>query len=71
MVEDDALVSILQVVENGIFFHFYDTLGFAMNGIVFFFAGASSVNFFYRYVQCMLSRHSLVSVLIPVCTLQL
>eukprot|EP00884_Botryococcus_braunii_P005640 jgi/Botrbrau1/15077/Bobra.0286s0006.2 len=36
------------VVEKGIFYHFWDTISFIMNGMVFFFAGASSVNFFYR-----------------------
>ena len=37
-----------KVVETGVFDTFWDTVGFAMNGVVFFFAGASSVNFFWR-----------------------
>ncbi len=37
-----------KVVESGSFDVFWDTLNFALNGIVFFYAGASSVNFFWR-----------------------
>ncbi len=37
-----------QVAESGYFFSFWDTVGYAVNGLVFFFAGASAVNFFIR-----------------------
>ncbi|KAK9788845.1 hypothetical protein WJX73_003600 [Symbiochloris irregularis] len=37
-----------KIVETGIFDSFWDTVGFSINGVVFFFAGASSVNFFWR-----------------------
>ncbi|KAK9828685.1 hypothetical protein WJX72_001519 [[Myrmecia] bisecta] len=37
-----------KVVETGAFELFWDTLSFAMNGIVFFYSGASAVNFFVR-----------------------
>lgn len=30
---------------------FWDTIGFIVNGIVFFFAGSSAVNFFVRWEQ--------------------
>ena len=36
------------VVESPAFDTFWDTISFMLNGIVFFFAGASSVNFFWR-----------------------
>lgn len=36
------------VTESPVFTSFWDTLGFILNGIVFFYAGASSVNFFWR-----------------------
>ena len=38
-----------QVAEAGHFFSFWDTVSYAVNGLVFFFAGASAVNFFIRY----------------------
>lgn len=34
--------------ESPIFDTFWDTISFMLNGIVFFYAGASSVNFFWR-----------------------
>ncbi len=37
-----------KVVESGAFDNFWDALSFTLNGIVFFYAGASSVNFFWR-----------------------
>ena len=37
-----------QVAEAGYFFSFWDTVSYAVNGLVFFFAGASAVNFFVR-----------------------
>eukprot|EP00951_Prasinocladus_malaysianus_P029327 scaffold270182_cov29-Prasinocladus_malaysianus.AAC.1 len=47
---DIAVSSIagLQVLESGQFEHFWDILSFTMNGVVFFFAGAASVNFLLR-----------------------
>ena len=36
------------MAESGYFFSFWDTVGYAVNGLVFFFAGASAVNFFIR-----------------------
>lgn len=40
-----------RVVENGSFDTFWDTVCFAFNSLVFFFAGASSINFFWRSSQ--------------------
>ena len=37
-----------RITESSIFDTFWDTLSFMLNGIVFFFAGASAVNFFWR-----------------------
>ena len=37
-----------RVVESGAFEIFWDTVVFAFNGLIFFFAGASSINFFWR-----------------------
>jgi len=37
-----------KVLESGQFDHFWDILGFVLNGVVFFFAGAASVNFLLR-----------------------
>ena len=37
-----------RLVESPIFDTFWDTISFIINGIIFFFAGASSVNFFWR-----------------------
>ena len=34
--------------ESPVFDTFWDTISFMLNGIVFFYAGASSVNFFWR-----------------------
>ncbi|KAK9840543.1 hypothetical protein WJX81_000451 [Elliptochloris bilobata] len=39
------------IVESGTFDVFWDTISFAVNGIVFFYAGCSSVNFFWRSSQ--------------------
>ena len=36
------------VTETKVFTSFWDTVSFMLNGIVFFYAGASSVNFFWR-----------------------
>lgn len=36
------------VTESTVFDTFWDTISFMLNGIVFFYAGASSVNFFWR-----------------------
>lgn len=36
------------VTESPVFDSFWDTISFMLNGIVFFYAGASSVNFFWR-----------------------
>ena len=36
------------MAEAGHFFSFWDTVSYAVNGLVFFFAGASAVNFFIR-----------------------
>ena len=36
------------VIESPVFDTFWDTISFMFNGIVFFYAGASSVNFFWR-----------------------
>ena len=36
------------VTESPVFDTFWDTISFMLNGIVFFYAGASSVNFFWR-----------------------
>lgn len=40
-----------RTAESGHFFSFWDTISFAVNGIVFFFAGASAVNFFVRSAE--------------------
>jgi NhaP-type Na+/H+ or K+/H+ antiporter len=40
-----------QVAEAGYFFSFWDTISYAVNGLVFFFAGASAVNFFIRSAE--------------------
>lgn len=40
-----------RVVESGAFEIFWDTVVFAFNGLIFFFAGASSINFFWRSSQ--------------------
>ena len=40
-----------KVAESGIFDNFWDTIGFAITGMVFFFSGVSSVNFFVRSAQ--------------------
>ena len=40
-----------KVAESGIFDDFWDTVGFAVTGMVFFFSGVSSVNFFVRSAQ--------------------
>lgn len=40
-----------RVVESGSFDTFWDTVCFAFNSLVFFFAGASSINFFWRSSQ--------------------
>lgn len=45
-----------RVVETGIFDNFWDTVGFGVNGLVFFFAGASSVNFFWRSSEACAPR---------------
>ena len=37
-----------KVAESGIFDNFWDTIGFAITGMVFFFSGVSCVNFFVR-----------------------
>lgn len=39
-----------KLVESGAFESFWDTFAFVANGIVFFFAGASSLNFVIRYL---------------------
>jgi hypothetical protein len=43
-----------RVVESGSFDIFWDTVCFAFNSLVFFFAGASSINFFWRSSQVRL-----------------
>ncbi|KAL3155128.1 Son of sevenless 1, variant 2 [Trebouxia sp. C0009 RCD-2024] len=40
-----------KVAESGVFDNFWDTIGFAITGLVFFFSGVSCVNFFYRSAQ--------------------
>ena len=40
-----------KVAESGVFDEFWDTVGFAVTGMVFFFSGVSSVNFFVRSCQ--------------------
>ncbi|KAL3141541.1 Son of sevenless 1, variant 2 [Trebouxia sp. C0010 RCD-2024] len=40
-----------KVAESGIFDNFWDTIGFAITGMVFFFSGVSCVNFFVRSAQ--------------------
>lgn len=40
-----------KVAESGIFDDFWDTIGFAITGMVFFFSGVSCVNFFVRSAQ--------------------
>ena len=40
-----------KVAESGIFDTFWDTIGFAITGMVFFFSGVSCVNFFVRSAQ--------------------
>ena len=42
---------VFQVAETGVFESFWDTITFSMNGLVFFFAGASCLNFFVRSAQ--------------------
>lgn len=42
-----------KVAESGIFDDFWDTIGFAITGMVFFFSGVSCVNFFVRSAQVM------------------
>uniref|UniRef100_A0A061QQL4 Salt overly sensitive 1 n=1 Tax=Tetraselmis sp. GSL018 TaxID=582737 RepID=A0A061QQL4_9CHLO len=37
-----------KILETGQFDHFWDIISFAMNGIVFFFAGVASLNFMLR-----------------------
>lgn len=46
-----------KVAEHGIFDNFWDTIGFAVSGMVFFFSGCSSVNFFVRSAKVSLPRH--------------
>lgn len=43
-----------KVAESGIFDSFWDTIGFAITGMVFFFSGVSSVNFFVRSAEVRL-----------------
>ncbi|DBA77107.1 hypothetical protein WJX77_005031 [Trebouxia sp. C0004] len=40
-----------KVAESGVFDQFWDTIGFGITGMVFFFSGVSSVNFFVRSAQ--------------------
>ena len=40
-----------KVAESGVFEKFWDTIGFGITGMVFFFSGVSSVNFFVRSAQ--------------------
>ena len=40
-----------RIVESGTFDAFWDTVAFCFNGLVFFFAGASATNFFWRSSQ--------------------
>lgn len=40
-----------RIVESGTFDTFWDTVAFCFNGLVFFFAGASATNFFWRSSQ--------------------
>ena len=40
-----------KVAESGVFDEFWDTIGFGITGMVFFFSGVSSVNFFVRSAQ--------------------
>lgn len=47
-----------KVAESGVFDNFWDTIGFAITGLVFFFSGVSCVNFFYRSAQVMTARSS-------------
>jgi len=47
-----------KVAESGIFDDFWDTIGFAITGMVFFFSGVSCVNFFLRSAQVgLLTRY--------------
>ena len=46
-----------RLVESPIFDTFWDTISFIINGIIFFFAGASSVNFFWRSSEVCFSGH--------------
>ena len=43
-----------KVAESGIFDDFWDTIGFAITGMVFFFSGVSCVNFLVRSAQVMI-----------------
>lgn len=47
-----------RVVESGAFEIFWDTVVFAFNGLIFFFAGASSINFFWRSANVSISPRS-------------
>lgn len=49
-----------QLVEGGAFFAFWGTVSFATNGVVFFFAGASAVNFFIRCAPWLPNRNLLL-----------
>ena len=42
-----------KLVESGAFESFWDTFAFVANGIVFFFAGASSLNFVIRFLASL------------------
>ena len=48
-----------KVAESGIFDDFWDTIGFAITGMVFFFSGVSCVNFFVRSAQVMIGPSSI------------
>ena len=41
----------LQMVESGTFGEFWDTIGLIVNGNIFFFSGASAINFFWRSTE--------------------
>ena len=51
-----------KVAESGIFDDFWDTIGFAITGMVFFFSGVSCVNFFVRSAQVKIGPSSTLSI---------
>lgn len=55
----------LQMVESGTFGEFWDTIGLIVNGNIFFFSGASAINFFWRSTEASFEPDSSQSPLEP------